>query len=129
MSEGEIIDVLDLIIESIGLVQSRFREIGDSDDFVSTSNGITLLDAIAMRLQVIGESVKRLQKKAPSLLDRYAGNEWGKIARFRDLVSHHYEHMDHEIVYDICRNHIPKLRDIIERLIKEVSETEGLQER
>jgi len=129
MSEGEIIDVLDLIIESIGLVQNRFREIGESDDFVSTSNGVTLLDAIAMRLQVIGESVKRLQKKAPSLLERYAMIEWKKIARFRDLVSHHYEHVDHEIIYDICQNHIPKLRDIIERLIKEVSETEGLQER
>ncbi|MDZ7699471.1 MAG: DUF86 domain-containing protein [Deltaproteobacteria bacterium] len=129
MSEDEIIDVLDLIIESIGLVQSRFREIGESDDFVSTSNGVTLLDAIAMRLQVIGESVKRLENKAPSLLDRHTGIEWNKIARFRDLVSHHYEHVDHEIIYDICQNHIPKLRDIIERMIKEVSEMEGLKER
>lgn len=129
MSENEIMDVLERIIESIGLVQSRFREIRESDDFVSTSTGVTLLDAIAMRLQVVGESVNRLQKKAPSLLDRYAGIEWEKIARFRDLVSHHYEHVDHEIIYDICRNHIPKVRDIIEKLIKEVSETEDLQER
>lgn len=52
MSEGEIIDVLDLIIESIGLVQNRFTEIGESDDFVSTSNGVTFLDAIAMRLRL-----------------------------------------------------------------------------
>lgn len=72
--------------------------------------------------------MKRLQKKAPSLLNRYAGIEWEKIARFRDLVSHHYEHVDHEIVYDICQNHIPKLRGIIEKMIKEVSEMEGLRD-
>lgn len=69
MSEDEIIDVLDLIFEPIGLVEDRFREIDECDDFVSTSNGVTLLDAIAMRLQVIGECVKRLEKKAPRFLN------------------------------------------------------------
>jgi len=129
MSEDEIAEILDLIIESIGLVQNRFTEISESEDFVSTSNGVTLLDAISIRLQVIGELVKRMQKKDLSLLNRYSEIEWEKIARFRDLVSHHYEHVDHEIVYDICQNHIPKLRDIIEKMIKEVSEMEGLKER
>jgi uncharacterized protein with HEPN domain len=125
MSEDEWVDILDLILESIDLVRLRFAKISDSDDFVSTPDGVTLLDAIAMRLQVIGESVKRLQKKAPSLLGRYAGIEWEKIARFRDLVSHHYEHVDHEIIYDICQNHIPKLRDIIEKMRKEFVWMEG----
>ncbi|MCF8143021.1 MAG: DUF86 domain-containing protein [Deltaproteobacteria bacterium] len=58
-----------------------------------------MLDAISMRLQVIGESVKRIQKKGSSLLSRFAEIEWDKIARFRDLVSHHYDHVDHKIVY------------------------------
>jgi hypothetical protein len=35
MSEEEIVDVLDLIIESIVLVQKRFAKISDSEDFVS----------------------------------------------------------------------------------------------
>jgi len=89
MSEDEILDILDLMLESISLVQVRFANIGEPEDFVSTSDGITLLDAISMRLQVIGESVKRIQKKDLSLLTRYAEIEWDKIARFRDLVSHH----------------------------------------
>jgi len=118
MSEDEIIEILDLIIESIGLVQNRFTEISESEDFVSTSNGVTLLDAISMRLQVIGELVKQMQKKDLSLLNCYPEIEWEKIARFRDLVSHHYENVDHEIVYDICQNHIPRLRDVIEKMIK-----------
>jgi len=66
--------------------------------------------------------VKRIQKKDLSLLNRYDEIQWDKIARFRDLVSHHYEHVDHEIVYDICQNHIPKLKDVIENMAKEISE-------
>ena len=97
-------------------------------DFVSTLDGATFLSAISMRLQVIGESVKRIQKKDLSLLNRYAEIEWDKIARFRDLVSHHYEHVDHEIVYDICQNHIPRLKDVIEKMIKGLLEMESLLE-
>jgi len=128
MSEDELFDILDLLLESIILVQERFSKIAESEDFVSTSDGVTFLDAISMRLQVIGESVKQMQKKDLSLLNRYAEIEWDKIARFRDLVSHHYEHVDHEIVYDICQNHIPRLKDVIEKMIKGLPEMEGLQE-
>jgi len=80
-----------------------------------------------MRLQVIGESVKKIQKTDLAFLNRYAEIEWDKIARFRDLVSHHYEHVDHEIVYDICRNHIPRLKDVTEKMIKGLPGMESLQ--
>jgi len=126
MPEEEIVDILDLIIDSIDLVQKRFTKSSDPEDFISTSDGVTFLDAISMRLQVIGESVKRIQKKDLSFLNRYAQIEWDKIARFRDLVSHHYDHVDHEIVYDICQNYIPKLRQIIEITIKDLSAVESI---
>ena len=125
MSKDEIIDILNLMIESIRLVQERFSKLQVPDDFVLTPEGVTLLDAISMRLQVIGESVKRIEKTDLSLLQRYAEIEWDKIARFRDLVSHHYEHVDHEIVYDICNSHIPRLKKVIQKMIKELSEMEG----
>ncbi len=122
MSEDEIVDIFDFLLESIILVQKRFSQIAESEDFVSTSDGVTILDAISMRLQVIGESVKRIQKKDHPLLNGYTEIEWDKIARFRDLVSHHYEHVDHEIVYDICQNHIPRLKNVIEKMIRRLSE-------
>jgi len=118
MLEDEITDILDLMLESIKLVQERFSRIKNPDDFVSSPEGVTLLDAISMRLQVIGESVKRIQKRDPVFLSAYPEIEWDKIARFRDLVSHHYEHGDHEITFDICKNHIPKLGEFVEKLIR-----------
>ena len=116
MSEDQIIDNLDLMVQSIRLIQERFSKIREPDDFVLTPEGVTLLDAISMRLQVIGESVKQLQKTNPSFLRSHVEIEWEKISRFRDLVSHHYEHVDHEIVYDICKVHIPRLMELIQKM-------------
>jgi uncharacterized protein with HEPN domain len=90
MHEEEIADYLDLMLESIELIESRFLKIGLPDEFVQSPNGIIYLDAISMRLQVVGESVRKIQKVEPSFLKQYPEVEWDKIDRFRDLVSHHY---------------------------------------
>jgi uncharacterized protein with HEPN domain len=116
MSNDEIVDRLDLITESILLVQERFLSIRRAEDFVLTSGGVTLLDAIVMRLQIIGESVKQIMNTNPSFLRNYKELEWDKIAKFRDLVSHHYENVDHEIVYDICDVHIPRLAEVVRQM-------------
>lgn len=121
MSKDEIIDILDQMVKSIDLVQDRFSKIGVADDFILSPDGVTLLDAISMRLQIIGESVKQIQKADPSFLEHHKKIEWDKIAKFRDLVSHHYEHVDHEIIYDICNVHIPKLKDALQNLCNGIS--------
>jgi len=108
MLDEEIADCLDLMLECIELIENRFLDIRSAGEFVQSADGVTLLDAISMRLQVVGESVRRIQKTDPSFLSAYSHIEWDKIARFRDLVSHHYEQIDHEIVYDICKVHIPR---------------------
>jgi uncharacterized protein with HEPN domain len=113
MSKDEIIDNLDFILQSIRLVQERFSGIKTPDDFVINAAGITVLDAIVMRLQVIGESIKQIQKINSSFFKSYPEIDWGKISKFRDLVSHHYEYVDHEIVYDICQIHIPILIEVV----------------
>ena len=121
MYKDEVTDILDLMAQSIQLVQDRFSKIKTSDDFILSPEGITLLDAISMRLQIIGESVKQIQKADPSFLEHHKKIEWDKIAKFRDLVSHHYENVDHEIVYDICNVHIPKLKDAVQNLCNGIS--------
>jgi uncharacterized protein with HEPN domain len=62
MHEDEILDQLDLMLESVELVEKRFSGIRLPEDFVDSSDGATLLDAVSMRLQVIGESVRKLPK-------------------------------------------------------------------
>jgi uncharacterized protein with HEPN domain len=55
MHKEEIADCLDLMIASVELIESRFLNIKQPDEFVQSPDGITFLDAISMRLQVIGE--------------------------------------------------------------------------
>ena len=117
MHENQIIDYLEIMLESIELIYERFSRIRASEDFVNSPDGVTILDSVSMRLQVVGESVRKIQKLDVSFLEQYPIIEWDKIARFRDLVSHHYANIDHEIVYDICRAHIPALKETLEKLL------------
>ena len=125
MPEDEIIDCVDLMLESIKLIERRYSKIRLPGEFVQSADGITLLDAITMRLQVIGESVIKIQKMNTSFFDPYADIEWDKIARFRDFVSHHYDRVDHEIVYDICKTHIPKLKSMLTKIRSELSDSDN----
>ena len=99
---------LETILEHITICNKRFSEINTLLDFVSTEYGKTLLDAIVTRLQSIGENIKNTSKKHNLLEINYPDMEWNKIIRFRDFISHHYEMLDYEIVYQICENYLPK---------------------
>ena len=50
---------------------------------------------------------------------RFSKIEWDMIMRLRDIISHHYDTIDHEIIYDICRRHIPLLKKTIKQIIED----------
>jgi uncharacterized protein with HEPN domain len=125
MHEDEIVDILHLMLESTELIEKRFSRIRVPEDFVLSADGVTILDAVSMRLQVIGESVRKIQKVNPSYLNRYSIIEWDKLARFRDMISHHYTHIDHEIIFDICRVHIPNLKDTLKKMRSDLPATDS----
>ena len=104
---------LEVILEHIITCEKRFSEIHSPNDFNATDYGITLLDAIVIRLQAIGENFKRLLKHDNLLFEKYPEIEWDKIIRFRDFISHHYEKLDYEIIYEICQNDLPIIKEIV----------------
>ena len=111
-------DNLQIILESIILIEERFSKVDVPDKFVTSPEGVLLLDAVAMRLQVIGELTKKIHKIEPSLLEEYPEIEWGKIIKLREIISHHYEMVDHEIIFNICKDHIPILKSTIQKIIE-----------
>ncbi len=119
MPEDLVIDNLELMVESIGLIEQRFLEISEADDFVRSAEGVIILDSICMRLQSIGELVKKINKIDKTLLGKSPEIEWPKIMKLRDIISHHYEQVDHEVIYDICKNHIPRLKNVLLRILRE----------
>ena len=121
MSNALIVDNLEAIQKSILLIEERFSDIHTADDFSLSPQGVQTLDSIAMRLQVIGELVKKIEKLDGSFFETYTDVEWAMIARLRDIISHHYDTIDHEIIYDICKNHIPKLKNTVPSILKKLS--------
>ena len=63
MPDEIIFENLFLISESVELILKRFEAIRQPDDFVLDDNGVTILDSIAMRLQVVGELLKKIEKQ------------------------------------------------------------------
>ncbi len=118
MPNEVIFENLQLISKSLNLITKRFSKIKQPDDFVSNDSSILVLDAIAMRLQVVGELLKKIEKTNNSFFKNYNEIPWDKVMRLRDIVSHHYEEVDHEIIFDICKNHLPKLSKTIQIMIK-----------
>lgn len=106
---------LEIILEHISICNKRFIEINTSADFVSTDYGKTLLDAIVTRLQAIGENIKNINRKHQLLEQHYPTMEWNKIIRFRDFISHHYEMLDYEIIYQICNEYLPQLELVLKQ--------------
>ena len=109
MLDDQIKDNLEGILESIALVEVRFEKVNTAEDFVLSAEGVLLLDGVSMRLQVIGELLKKIKKIDKSFFEKYTYLEWNKIMRLRDIISHHYDIIDHEIIFDICKIHVPQL--------------------
>jgi uncharacterized protein with HEPN domain len=117
MHDESIIDNLKDTIKSIDLIQERFSSITRPDDFVLSPDGVLLLDSISMRLQIVGELLKKTNKMDPTIFERYQDIEWSNIMKMRDLISHHYNLIDHEIIFDICENNLTALKIAIKAIL------------
>jgi uncharacterized protein with HEPN domain len=94
----------------------RFKKIETPEDFVDTNDGLILMDSISMRLQLVGEKIKKVDRKSPGLLEK-GGIDPYPIIRFRDFISHHYDKADHEVLFDLCKNDLPDLKAKILQLL------------
>jgi len=118
MDKKSAIELLNYIVESITLINERFQEINSSEDFLQDNKGLEKLDSISMRLQTIGEAVKNIYKRDPDiLLSVQDKSYWSEIIRLREIISHHYINIDSEIVYDICKDDIHKLKSIVASIL------------
>ena len=122
MFDRELIqEILSQIIESTDRIKRRFASIRSPDDFLSNEEGIDRLDGICMMLIAMGENLKSLDKLTKGeLLNRYPQVDWSGAKGIRDIISHHYYHVDPEIVFNVCQEKIPGLVQAIKAMLKEL---------
>ncbi len=73
--------------------------------------------ACSRSLEIIGEAVKNL---SPDFKKQYKEIEWKKISGLRDKMIHGYFGVNWDIVWDVIRNQIPKLREQVESILEKV---------
>jgi len=74
-----------------------------------------------MQLIVIGESLKNFDKvTSKEVLAKYPEINWKRVMGMRDIITHHYFDVDAEAIFDVCKNHISKLKKTILNISKEI---------
>lgn len=121
MHKDEIIDRLSLIVEAIDVITDRCTEIQTPDDFLTTPWGMTIFDSCVMRLQTIGEYVKKVDDKTnKQLLSKYPQVPWIKIIGQRNIISHEYSTVDEEKIFITIKKHLPPLKSTVLLIIKDL---------
>jgi uncharacterized protein with HEPN domain len=76
-------------------------------------SGLMIQDAIVRNLQVMGEAVKKVSRETRAA---HPDVPWKDIAGMRDRVVHDYFGVSLDIVWDVVSNHVPPLREKLERI-------------
>jgi len=107
---------LEKIIEYCDRIEEVITESGRDED-VFLENYI-LQSSCAFSLVQIGELVKGLLRGG--FCERHPGIEWNKIARFRDVIVHHYGKIDLHLVWKTSVRLVPELRNQCEDILKDL---------
>ncbi len=114
-------EILLQIITAAQRIERRSSSIVKPDDFLTSNDGIDKLDAICMMLIAIGESLKYLDKVTEGrLLSLYPEIDWKGAKGVRDIISHHYFDLDADVIYTICKEHIPAMIQVLEKMREKV---------
>ena len=74
-----------------------------------------------MQIINIGEALKQIDKLTDEkILVRYPAVDWKKAKGMRDIITHHYFDIDAETVFVVCSEHIPDMKKVIKKIIKDL---------
>ena len=73
-------------------------------------------DAVARRLEIIGQAVKELPEE---LREAYPSVEWRAIAGARDIVAHEYFRLDLALVWGMVTKDVPRLLGQVREILRE----------
>jgi uncharacterized protein with HEPN domain len=73
-------------------------------------------------LEILGEAVKRLP---PELRDRYPAVPWRLVAGMRDHLSHGYDDIRHDVLWNAVHRDVPVLLTTVEQMLRDLETTPG----
>lgn len=97
------------ISDAIEMISRIERETKSLDDLKKDKD----IDSTLMRLQVIGESIKKLPKNVKK---EFSNVKWKKIEEMRNFISHEYFRVLPEIVIQIIKEDLPELKKVLRKI-------------
>ena len=111
------LELVNMMLDSIHVIQSRTSQIKSADDFLLTSDNTFLLDGICMKLIFMGESVKTIDRlSAGKLFPLFPSIPWKEIMKLRDIIAHHYFKIDVDVIYSTIKEDLPPLQDALAQI-------------
>jgi len=72
------------------------------------------LRAFERVMELVGESAKRLPEE---LRSKYPQVPWKQVSGMRDVISHAYEDLAYEILWDALHLHFPQLQETVSKML------------
>jgi uncharacterized protein with HEPN domain len=71
--------------------------------------------AVEREFEIIGEALSRIKKLDSSFLEHIS--EYQRIIGFRNVITHGYDAIDLELVWDAVKNHLTTLKEEVQELL------------
>ena len=122
MCKSQIIEsLLKKILQTVERILANSETINAPSVEGVTPSGMERLESTCMLLIAIGEGVKGVDKLTDKkLLSFYPGMDWKGVMGMRDIIAHHYFDLDAEIVYDVIKHDLPKLKDVLQQIVDDL---------
>ena len=102
------------LYDIITSINSIYDYLGEERNFNIYQENKLLRRAVERELEIIGEAANRILK----IDDGFPIDNARKIVDLRNWVIHGYDKVDDVIIWGILTNHLPKLKDQVEKLMK-----------
>ena len=103
------------LLDVLTSIDSIDEYLGEQRNFDIYLTNKQLRRSVEREMEIIGEAVNRMLQLNPEISISSAR----KIVSLRNRVIHAYDNVDNETVWGIVINHLPKLREDVERLLFE----------
>tara|TARA_Y100000310_G_scaffold229774_2_gene232207 strand:+ start:465 stop:815 length:351 start_codon:yes stop_codon:yes gene_type:complete len=110
MSEKDRLVFLHHMFESIADVEDSFGGIEKKDFFEDKEK----IDATVRRIEVLGEAAKNLSE---DFKETHPEVPWKEIIGTRDRMIHAYFKVNLDLVWEIVQQHLPELKQQLEKII------------
>lgn len=122
MCKSQIIEsLLKKILQTVERILANSETITSPSFYLLTPSGMERLESTCMLLIAIGEGVKGVDKLTDKkLLFFYPEMDWKGVMGMRDIIAHHYFDLDAEIVYDVIKHDLPKLKDVLQQIVDDL---------